>query len=425
MALQLPDLENGGPSRLTDKFASTTTLWLVLRKFESASGDVHATHNFTARARPQTNIAESGPGRLFYESPVVNVMGRELVAFADLQKTLAQLGFNSGSVLLRLSFRATHTPLEEAMTEIDQYFRSAEAANSSGSHAVGIGNVGSIHGSNEPIFNRETDNEPPPPDPQTSSRPESRSAEPINAPRSPGTEDVDPLASLNSDQIVTGPAQRPIAVFAPPSTSTPAAARQAYNEKDYEPTVDHAKLHQSRLSTFGRNKTLPSDAELAAQAEARARQKAAVTSVKIKVRFPDQLQVITEFSNVATNEHLYKHVRELLQHESEPFLLNYSTTDGPRRIPIEGNLRLINDLNMKSNVLVNLIWEEGASNKARSEATLKEEFRKNASEIEVREPQGVDVSEDLESHAKGKGKGKHEGEKRGSVPKWLKLPGKK
>ena len=54
-----------------------------------------------------------------YEMPVVTVMPghREQADFVGLQKTLSQLGFDSGSALLRLGFKNSGTPLEEAMAQ--------------------------------------------------------------------------------------------------------------------------------------------------------------------------------------------------------------------------------------------------------------------------------------------------------------------
>ena len=425
VALQLPESEGGAPGRLTDKFPSTTTLWLLLRKFESSTGSSNITRNFTARALPQVDGGGSGPGRLLYETPVINVMGREFVLFTDLQKTLAQLGFNSGSVLLRLSFRVTQTPLEEAMLEIDQYFKSVEGKGTGGVHAADVGRAESAPESSEPTLDEEVIEKFSSPEPATPSKSGSRSPEFAAAPASlhNGTTDPDPTSP--SDSTTTGPAQRPIAVFAPPSTSTPAAARQTYNERDYEPTIDHAKLHQSRLAQLGRNRTLPSDAELAAQAEARTKKQADIKSVRIKIRFSDQSTVIAEFSNLETNEHLYEHVKGLLENEEEPFSLNFSTAKGPQTVPKRGNVRLITGLGMAGNVLVNVIWEEGASSGARAGRILKEKYREEAAEIEVKETEGVEVEEKENTTAKGRGAEKREGEKKGGVPKWLKLPGKR
>lgn len=122
VALQLPESEGGG--RLSDKFPSTTSLWLVLRKYEDAvAGQPPRKLNLTQRGVPPTQSA--GSGRLEYEQPCLHLLGRNLESFVDLQKTLAQLGLNSGSVLIRLSFKSVGQPLDEAMQEIEQYFSAA------------------------------------------------------------------------------------------------------------------------------------------------------------------------------------------------------------------------------------------------------------------------------------------------------------
>ena len=53
-------------------------------------------------------------------------MGREYSSLVDLQRSLSQLGFNDGSVLLKLSFRASLVPLEEAQKQVSDYFDSVE-----------------------------------------------------------------------------------------------------------------------------------------------------------------------------------------------------------------------------------------------------------------------------------------------------------
>lgn len=435
VALQLPDSEAQGipNSRLTDKFPSTTTLWLILRKFESgAAGGAGASRNFTARGALQIGNGERGAGRLFYETPVLQVMGRELSSFTDLQKTLAQLGFNSGSVLLRLNFKTSETPLEEAMGEIDQYFKSVEGEQdgvSRGAHAGSAAQSDSIPETSQPAIPGDDSN------PQSPSEPAelpSSSIDPSTT-SSNTTEkrkaDSPPPTSSPSEPspTVTGPDHRPISVFAPPSNPTPHAARQTHNEADYEPTIDHAKLHQSRLSTFGRNKRLPTDAELAAQQTAQAQKRAEVKEVEIKVRFPDQTQVISTFSNVDTAASLHGFVRGLLENESEPFSLSFTATRGPRVVPKESTDRLIGTLGMTSRVLVNVNWDEGASAQARGGSVVKEQWRREAREIEVSEPESSGVVEESEVAGEGKGKEKAESKEKGKggIPKWLKLPGKK
>ena len=427
VALQLPESEAGGSSRLTDKFPSTTTLWLLLRQFESSSA---IARNFTARGIAQVGSGGvTGSGRLYYETPVIHVMGRELVSFTDLQKTLAQLGFNSGSVLLRLGFRATETPLEEAMVEIDQYFKSVEGKSIGGAHADSVGMVESTAQASDPVLDEEMTDQPSPPEPpsdsidsQLSPQPTQNdelqpSPEPTAAPFEPSPLD---------DQTVVGPSQQPIQIYAPPSASTPAAARQPHNEKDFEPTIDHAKLHQKRLNEFARNKPLPSDAELAAQAEAQAKKNAEVKNVNIKVRFPDQTQVIREFTNMDTAAVLYDFVKKMMHNENEPISLNFSSAKGPQSIPKDKNVKLIQGLGMVGAVLVNVVWEEGVSAEARRGKVLKAEYQDKAVALQVKEPEGVDVEEPAESSGKGKDTaGKGGKEKKGGVPKWLKLPGKK
>lgn len=436
VALKLPDSESQGipNGRLTDRFPSTTTLWLLLRKFESgAAGGAGVTKNFTSRGAPNVSNGESGAGRLFYETPVLQVMGRELSSFRDLQKTLAQLGFNSGSVLLRLSFKTSETPLEEAMGEIDQYFKSVEGeqvGGSRGAHAGSAAQSSSVPETSQPAIIEDNSRPQSPPDqsdlpsssidPSTvsSSTTEKRKADSPPPPTSPS----------EPSPPITGPDHRPISVFAPPSNPTPHAARQTHNEADYEPTIDHAKLHQSRLSTHARNKRLPTDAELAAQQTAQAQKLAEVKEVEIKVRFPDQTQVVSKFSNVDTAASLYAFVRGLLAYESEPFSLSFSAARGPRVVPKGSTDRLIGALGMRGRVLVNFHWDEGASAEARGESAVKELWRREAREIEVREVEGSEVVEE-ESAAVGEGKGKEkaEGKERGKggLPKWLKLPGKK
>lgn len=422
VALQLPEADGQGTSRLTDKFPSTTTLWLVLRKFESAGG---TSRNFTARGIPEMSAVGSGSGRLFFETPVIHIMGRELSSFTDLQKNLSQLGLNSGSTLLRLSFRATATPLEQAMQQIGQYFKEDEDEAGVGMHAGGVGNLSSVPDVSEPAIPSRAVDMPSPAEPQAQQQPQLFSENASTSPTAHVPSPPKPSAAV--DETIRGPSQRRMAVFAPPSSSTPAAARQTFNEKDYEPTIDHAKLHQSRLSATGINKRLLSDAELAAQADAEANRNSDVKEVEIKIRFPDQTQVVSTFSNLDTAGSLYDFVTGLMSKEDEPFSLKFSAMGGPKSIPKDKDrdVKLITGLKMAGRVLVNVVWEEGASMEARGGRVLKEEFQEKAREIEVKEVEGIE-SEEKKQDGDAKGKSREEGkERKGGVPKWLKLPGKK
>lgn len=344
-------------------------------------------------------------------------MGRELASFADLQKTLGQLGFNNGSTLLRLSFRITETPLEDAMQDIAHYFKSVEIDKSEGGYAR---SVAASESKSEP--NR-------------SSTAEVHS-EPLGEPSTsltPRNEDgtIEDLTTTepapSNDPRSSGQHHRPISVIAPSSSTTPRASLQPYNEQDYEPTIDHAKLHQSRLASTSRNKRLPTDAEIAAQEDAERKKVAEVKEVDIKIRFPDQMQVVRTFSNRDTAITLYGFVKGLLENENEPFLLNFTAIKGPKVIPREEAVELIGGLRMTGRVLVNFIWDEKATVKAWEGKALKAEVREQAREMEIKEAEAFEVeaerdksSQVLGNDRDGGGKGKSKG-----IPKWFRPLGKK
>ena len=417
VALQLPSSDTKGSTRLTDKFPSNTTLWTVLRKFESGTDGVK--QNFTARGVPLQSSQGDGSGRLFFETPVIQIMGRELSSFTDLQKSLAQLGYNSGSTLLRLTFRRTNIPLEEAILGIGHYFSEVEGQDFGGAHGVSAAKAELTPETNEPAIAPDLADAPFPPEPVSSE---------TQSPAAPRSTAGPPLMLDISDSAKeksNGSMQRPITVFAPPSSNVPKAAQQAFSEMDYEPTVDHAKLHQSRLAATSTNKRLLSDAELAAQAEAQAQRNASVKEIEIKVRFPDQMQAVSKFSNTDTADNLYDFVRSLMVKQNEPFSLRFSALGGPRVVPFgsNGNIKLVSGLGMVGRILVNVVWEEGASAESRSSNVLKEQYRKGAQEIEVKNVEGPTVEETAQPSAKNlhqEGK-----ERRSAAPKWLKLPGKK
>ncbi len=434
VALQLPESESEGipNSRLIDKFPSTTTLWLVLRKFESgAAGGETASRrfNFTARGKPQTDSGDTGSGRIYHEAPVIQVMGRELASFQDFQKSLGQLGLNAGSVLLRLSFSITQNPLEVAMTKTEEYFASIEAQpgdGAHGAHASSLSTGESVPAVEEAIL-PEGDADMPSPEPK-SPRVDDETMEPV--PQKPSTQEANAepqptsiTPSLPTDSTITGPNQRPISVLAPPSSNTPHASRQAYNDDDYEPTIDHARQHLSRLKTHGQNKRLPTDAEVAEKEKAESQKRAQVTEVEIKLRFPDQTQVLATFTNLDTALTLYDHAKHLVIDENEPFLLNFTSAKGPITIPRNSTAKLISGLGMTGKVLVNFIWDGGQV--PRGGKVLKPEFAEKAREIEVREPQGVEVDAKPAQGGNVLGKEERGKERKGGVPKWLKLPGKK
>ena len=385
----------------------------MLRKFETDGAG--ASRNLTARSLPKIEAGISGGGRLFYETPILQIVGRELSSFPDLQKTLGQLGFNSGNVMIRLSFRSTELPLEEAMSQIDQYFKALEGQETRGADAGSAGETSLSNPSRSP---KPDEGQPHQSPPQTQTD--------VPSPQSPPSH-----ASQASDSIVTGPMQRPISVFAPPSSTTPLAARQQHNDADYEPTVDHAKHHQTRLAASTRNKRLPTDAEIDAAESSQATKLSAVRDVEIKIRFPDQSSVVSHFSSIDTVSTLYEFAEGVMERDNEPFWLKYSGPNGEMKTieRSKGGERLIGGLGMMGRVLVNFGWDEKASLEARGPGpVLKEAYREKAREIEINDFKAVDIPETAAGgRASGeKGKEKEGGkDRKGGVPKWLKLPGKK
>ncbi|KAI9821593.1 MAG: hypothetical protein M1832_003267 [Thelocarpon impressellum] len=422
VALQLPESVAGNVpnGRLVGKFPSTTTLWLILRKFESgAVGGSTENRNFTARATAKTMNGDSGAGRLYYETPVLQVMGREFSTFADLQKTLGQLGFNGGSTLLRLNFRATETPLEEAMAEIGQYFKSGESKEEAHS---------------ESVTHTESARETEPTDITEDQAALKSTPEPSSDSLRPEETQQAEVEDEVEENTVVGPGQRPMSVYAPPDNSTPQAARQNFNEADYEPTIDHAKTHQSRLSLSAQNKRLASEAELRAQEEAAAARLAAVSDVEIKIRYPDQSQVVSRFHATDTSATLYAFVRSTLHYEDQPFTLSFFSARGPLKAipPDDSSLSLIRDLGLSGRVLVSLLWSPSASADARlgRPGTLKAEFAAAARELRVEDVRAVDTPDaagtvEADGGTDKAGGSAREGGARKGVPKWLKLPGKK
>lgn len=427
VALQLPDSEtHGAPSgRVLDKFPSTTTLWLVLRKFEAGVAGNGQTRNFTARGAPATSGGANGAGRLYYQTPVLQSMGRELSSFSDLQKSLAQLGFNSGNVLFRLSFRTTQEPLEEAMVKITQYFKENEEETGAPSAAAASTTV---------------------PKPETTAITEENDEATADevmspAPPEPPTEALPSEEQKHATELSAS--GRPITVYRPPTGTTPQSALASYREEDYIPSIEHAKSHQGRLNQLSQNVRLPSDKEIAEKAAAAEEKLAGIKEIEVKIRFPEQSQVLAKFNQSDTGATLHSFVRDCLETSftAEKFSLvlwapgrRQGSVDQSKPIPDSDRQHLIKDLGIKGRVLVNFAWDDRSSAAARNSGAnlLKPQLRSQAQDIQV--PAVPVVEEDdsktsalgkLGAALKGEDGGKSSTGRKGGVPKWLKLPGKK
>jgi tether containing UBX domain for GLUT4 len=373
----------------------------------------------------------SGTGRIFYEMPVLNVMGRAFSNFGDLQKTLAQLGFNGGNTMVRLDFKKTEQPLEEAMAEIGQYFREEEAPQALSNEEPSDAGPKELDTITDAIARMPSaePNQSEDVDMTSVDASEGTSADPTPYPELVGdaslpTTSVTPSkrpAPETKDEPVLGPDQRPLSVFSPPSNDTPRAALAPHNEQDFEPTIAHAKLHQSRLQNNTQNKRLLSDAETERLEAEKAAKLASTKEVSIKIRFPDQSTIVSAFNAQETCAHLYTFVTGVIVAEDQPFKLVW-TNKGPQTVPRDEKKQLIKDLGFEGRMLINFVWQDEASETARRAPTLKPQYVESAKEVTVPEPPPA-PREDDEKPAGDKGKMKESdgsgGGKPKALPKWL------
>lgn len=411
VALQLPTSGDVPGSRLTDKFPSDTPLWQILRRFEDgtagAAGSTGKTnYNFTQRATPVTIEGTSGSGRLNYEMPVVNIMGRELSTFVDLQKTLAQLGFNSGSCLIRLNYKDSGEAMSEAMEKITEYFKSIEppaptsTTDTHGAHGRDVGEAQSSISANGADQLDNIAGERVKSDDQTT---ESTINEPdVSVPSAPTTPGGDsPMPDFNdttastsqppqTSRAATEPPSTSISIFAPPTlTTSHTIAESTYSENDYLPTLDHAQLHQARLAASSQNRKLLSDAELAAAEQARKAKLGTIKDVLVRIRFPDQSMAQRSFGQDATVADVYSMCRQVMQAEGESFGVKVPSgaRGGGMATLTEagdgGQKKLIKDLLWQGRVMVTIVWGENVSQETRSQPCLKQEYRAVAEEIKI------------------------------------------
>lgn len=481
VALQIPQTGETPSTRLTCKFSSDTSLWQILRRIESgAAGDATIAgknYNFTQRATAvmanggdPTTGSTGGAGRLCYEMPVFNVLGRQLETFADLQKTLAQLGI-SGSAMLRLEFRNTQQPLEEAMMEIQKYFEDGEgkgsAAPEQGSPAdvteqisevvepiindPGIPNTRSMEdtamsGTEDTTMPPIADQTQPSEQEQPVSNPETSTTTTTDPMQPPSTTDYQPPTSASQNPSppqttetteipTTTTTNHGVTIFSPPTTSTPYAA--STTDHTDIPTTAQALAHQALLNRSSRNTRLASDAELATRASDRAAARTNITSVIVRLRFMDQSIVQRGFRRGETVQDLYGVCEGVLETgvwERGVELRTYGNSGGGSVALKKGSQeRLIEDLGWSGRVLVTVVWsdpdtESRRKSQQQQQPLLKPEYRSQAQELKV-DPVGdgggegaARAAEDVEGgkeNGKAKGKAKASGEEREARTKRL------
>jgi tether containing UBX domain for GLUT4 len=371
----------------------------------------------------QTEAGASGAGRIFFETPVLKWGTKELSSFTDLQKTLAAVGIRTGSQLMRLTFERTEIPLEKAMAEITEYFQEIENPGASGAHSgpVGVSNLTPAPHSTTIISAITGEPNPEASDsininqPSTGSTPSEPSVAQTAASPSP--------AVAVPENTVVGPNHRSMTVFAAPSSSTPSAAMQPFDEEAYEATVPQIQLHQARLQAKSQNQRLLSDVEREEQERERAAKQAAIKEVKIKIKFPDESWVVATFTSLDSGASLYEHIKGIIRAENHPFALGYFGTKA-MTVPNDPEIRLIKDLGFTGNTTVNLRWEPDASDEARKAPTMKEEFANKAKEYVVPEIPDVETGNNNNVPPKQSNNDKKDGSGggglgKGKVPKWL------
>lgn len=262
------------------------------------------------------------------------------------------------------------------------------------------------------------------------------------APTAPAPTEAAPVPAEAHANPSSGPAEstasRPVTVFSPPSSSTPQSAQVAYNENDYLPSVEHAQAHQRRLNAASRPKRLPTDAEIAAKEAAEEERISSIQEVVVKVRLPDQSQVVAKFSQHDTGQSLYNFVRSCLTepYAREKFILALfpiTGTPGPKRpenvVPDSDRSLLIKDLGMIGRVLVSCTWDASVSSStAQGSKTnlLRPELRSQAQQLKVDQPAEIAGNTSMASGSSQQQQQQDKpARKPGSLPKWLKLPGKK
>ncbi|KAH6853714.1 GLUT4 regulating protein TUG-domain-containing protein [Chaetomium sp. MPI-CAGE-AT-0009] len=360
--------------RYTKKLPSDMSLWKVMRQFENAEKGL----SITGRGVP----VGTNSGQLYHDAPVINIMGREYSAMEDLQKTLSQCGINSGSMVLRVTFKLGERTLYDAMREIAQYLDEVEPDQST------------TEGGAEPKPALATE-EPKTVDdaPEEATQPEvtepaaEEAAPSVPAESSTAGEPMEVDGPPAEAPTPSSPLQ-PTGVFTAPTSSTPAAAHTREDDSVYEPTIAHAQLRQQQLLQRSQNTRLKSDAELAAEAAEEAARLAKITKVEVKVRFPDQTSAVWTITPVETGAFLYQAIRNIMNHPTAPFKL---ILPGPKTVIQETDKKLISQYRLKGREMLHLLWEDSVTANVRKEPFLKGSVASKAREVVVPEiPEGVE-----------------------------------
>ncbi|KAL7275481.1 hypothetical protein RUND412_001566 [Rhizina undulata] len=388
-------------TELAGTFPSTTTIWSILRKFESkarAEGKNNAT--LTERGEPS---GSSGAGRLVYLMPSVRVdTGRELASFAELGQTLSALGHSGGRVLMKIRFLKTGTPYEEALAGIAGFSKDEEedlllpeAEESAG-----------VMGADEKKENVEMVD--PPASESSTPNPVTPTPEETVGKNTGGPETLENTQHTDGEPLSNPESSRPsVTVYRPSNSSIPAAAQIDVPEQAYEVGINEARRHQSNLAKAARGTRLLSDREKEEKETAIRDHDEKIKNIQIKVRFPDGYSCVHNLQGRDTAADLYNSVRNSLRYPNEPFTL----TIPPReQIPDDSTRRLTTNLRLGNGATVQFAWAKEVSNKARKEKYLNDEMLRLQQALpETKVPEMEVVEEEKEKKDKGVKVGKGEG----------------
>ncbi|KAI1764751.1 GLUT4 regulating protein TUG-domain-containing protein [Hypoxylon sp. FL1150] len=427
VALQLPAPESSlfpPAGRITEKLPSDFTLWQILRQFESGKATHGKNLNITARGVAQTaDGSAAGSGQLYYETPVLIIESRTLSTFVDFQKTLSQLGYNSGGVLIRLSFQKTDKTLVDAMGEISQFFKTEEEEKQKTQEPA----ASPPTTIDEPTASTDTATIPPTSDKPETSTPEAAPTDSTSNGQAPPPDTMD--VDVDVDEPPSAD-HRPVTIFSAPTSNTPAAVSRIEADEAFAPRIEHAQAHQRLLKAAGENKRLLSDKELEEKAAAAAAKVAAVKSIRIRVRFPDNFSAEWPFGPDDTGAALYAEVRKIMACDDALFKLLLP----PGKTVIKDDSigpasKLISGYRLSSNTLVNFMWDDSVPVATRKLPFLKNSAAGHAQKVII--PEVPDVQGGGEAGPstyvptpapKSTGDGEGSGFKK---PKWLKGFGKK
>ncbi|KAF3152902.1 hypothetical protein TWF569_002721 [Orbilia oligospora] len=419
VALQF--IDNSIP-RMIEKFPSSATIWEILKKFEDNSGGKLM---LTERAVPDGT--QQGAGRLYYEMPTIHIVSRELASLDDLKKSLAALGFTSGTALLRIKFTQTTIPFEEAILQFADLNAKPDTAEGSSSASASTSALTPAEPStSEPVSEDLTPESSTPatstPLIDTETYPLPTFPDQIAPPETSNTQ-IEPVHRENTD---VGPNNRELSVFNPGNSTVPSAAVVNIDEKEYDMSINQARQYQAQLKAATINKRLLTEAQKQKLADEEKARRLAVDKVDIRVRFPEGSIIQSVFTQTDTTDDLYTFVKGIMRNPGSDFHL---ALPGPKQDPIPASdKRIIVDLGITHATLLNFYWKESVSASIRKQDPLSAEYREKARKLEApKEPDSIMVDDETPANQARKGSssgGGGSGSGASKVPKWLKF-GKK